>query len=139
MNNCGRIPSWDCVRISISPNLPQYAGRTVLSLAEERGQDPVDTLCDYLADDQGATRVLVTSISEDDIETIVASPTALIGSDGNCVAPYGAAFSRAPQDDGDRSRFATVDMTRMTARASPAPRSIHIDAFCRLVAHRPAP
>jgi N-acyl-D-amino-acid deacylase len=89
LNNWGRIPSWDCVQISISPNLPQYSGRTILSLATERGADPVDTLCDYLADDQGATRVLVTSISEDDIETIVASPMALVGSDGNCVAPYG--------------------------------------------------
>ena len=77
------------MQISISPNLPQYSGRTLLSLATERGHDPVDTLCDYLVDDQGATRVLVTSISEDDIETIVASPMALVGSDGNCVAPYG--------------------------------------------------
>src|SRR5207302_8793754 len=74
LNNWGRIPSWDCVQISISPHLPQYAGRTILSLADERQQHPVDTLCDYLADDQGATRVLVTSISEDDIERIVASP-----------------------------------------------------------------
>ena len=89
LNNWGRIPSWDCVQISISPHLPQYAGRTIATLAKERGQDPIDTLCDYLADDQGATRVLVTSISEDDIERIVASPLALVGSDGNCVAPYG--------------------------------------------------
>jgi len=89
LNNWGRIPSWDCVQISISPNLPQYAGRTIAALASERSADPVDTLCDYLVDDQGATRVLVTSISEDDIEHIVASPMALVGSDGNCVAPYG--------------------------------------------------
>jgi hypothetical protein len=32
--------------------------------------------------------VLVTSISEGDIRNIVASPHALVGSDGNCVAPY---------------------------------------------------
>ena len=89
LNNWGRIPSWDCVRISISPNLPQYAGRTIAQLAAERGHDPIDTLCDYLADDKGATRVLVTSISEDDILDIMASPLALVGSDGNCVAPYG--------------------------------------------------
>jgi N-acyl-D-amino-acid deacylase len=89
LNNWGRIPSWDCVQISISPHLPQFAGRTIAALAAERQADPVDTLCDYLADDQGATRVLVTSISEDDIERIVASSLALIGSDGNCVAPYG--------------------------------------------------
>jgi N-acyl-D-amino-acid deacylase len=89
LNNWGRIPSWDCVQISISPHLPQYAGRTLGAIAAERGADPVDALADYLVEDQGATRVLVTSISEDDIETIVASPTALVGSDGNCVAPYG--------------------------------------------------
>jgi N-acyl-D-amino-acid deacylase len=89
LNNWGRIPSWDCVQISISPHLPQHAGRTIAQLAAERAADPIDTLCDYLVDDQGATRVLVTSISEDDIERIVASRLALVGSDGNCVAPYG--------------------------------------------------
>ena len=96
LNNWGRIPDWDCVQISISPNLPQFAGRTIASLAQERAQDPVDTLCDYLADDKGATRVLVRSISEDDIRDIVRSPLALVGSDGNCVAPYGTVSGGLP-------------------------------------------
>jgi len=96
LNNWGRIPSWDCVQISISPHLPQHAGRTIGSLAAERGADAIDTLCDYLADDQGATRVLVTSIAEDDIRTIIASPFALVGSDGNCVAPYGTVGKGLP-------------------------------------------
>ncbi len=96
LNNWGRIPSWDCVQISISPNLPHYAGRTIAEIAAERNADPVDTLCDYLADDKGATRVLVTSISEDDIRTIIASPLALVGSDGNCVAPYGTVSKGMP-------------------------------------------
>jgi N-acyl-D-amino-acid deacylase len=89
LNNWGRIPSWDCVQISISPHLPQHAGRTIAALAAERSADPIDALCDYLIDDKGATRVLVTAISEEDIRTLVASPLALVGSDGNCVAPYG--------------------------------------------------
>ena len=96
LNNWGRIPSWECVQISISPHLPQHAGRTIAALAAGHGADPVDTLCDYLADDRGATRVLVTSISEDDIRTIVASPLALVGSDGNCVAPYGTVGKGMP-------------------------------------------
>jgi N-acyl-D-amino-acid deacylase len=97
LNNWGRIPSWDCVQISISPHLPQqYAGRTIGALAAQRGADPIDTLCDYLIEDQGATRVLVTSISEDDIRAIVASPLALVGSDGNCVAPYGTVGKGMP-------------------------------------------
>src|SRR5262249_57981808 len=85
LNNWGRIPSWDCVQISISPHLPQFAGRTIGALAAERNEDPIDTVADYLVEDRGATRVLVTSISEDDIRDIVRSPTALVGSDGNCV------------------------------------------------------
>jgi N-acyl-D-amino-acid deacylase len=96
LNNWGRIPSWDCVRISISPNMPQYAGRTIGDLATERGEDPVDTLCAYLTEDKGATRVLVTSISEGDITEIVRSPTALVGSDGNCVATYGTVRQGMP-------------------------------------------
>ena len=96
LNNWGRIPSWDCVQISISPNLPQYAGRTIGALAAERGQDPIDTVGDYLIDDKGATRVLVTSISEDDIRAIVRSPLALVGSDGNCVATYGTVSQGMP-------------------------------------------
>ena len=96
LNNWGRIPSWDCVQISISPNLPHYAGRTIGALAAQRGADPIDTVADYLIDDKAATRVLVTSISEDDIRAIVSSPTALVGSDGNCVATYGIASQGMP-------------------------------------------
>ena len=40
LNNWGRIPSWDCVQISISPNLPQHAGKTIAALATERGHRP---------------------------------------------------------------------------------------------------
>ena len=94
LNNWGRIPAWDCVRISISPHLPQHAGRTIAELAAER--DPIDTICDYLAADQGATRVLVTSISEEDIAAIVRAPAALVGSDGNCVATTGIVSQGLP-------------------------------------------
>jgi N-acyl-D-amino-acid deacylase len=96
LNNWGRIPSWDCVQISISPNLPQFAGRTIGALAAERAQDPIDTVANYLIDDKGATRVLVTSISEDDIDDIIRSPLALVGSDGNCVATYGTVSQGLP-------------------------------------------
>ncbi len=96
LNNWGRIPSWDCVQISISPHLPQHAGETVAAIAAARGRDPIDLVCDYLIEDQGATRVLITSIAEDDIREIVRSPSALVGSDGNCVADYGVVAQGMP-------------------------------------------
>src|SRR5271166_6056533 len=96
LNNWGRIASWDCVQISISPHLPHHAGRTIGELAAERGQDPIDAIADHLLADRGSTRVLVTSISEDDIRDIVRSPVALVGSDGNCVATYGTVSQGLP-------------------------------------------
>jgi N-acyl-D-amino-acid deacylase len=96
LNNWGRIPSWECVQISISPNLPQHAGETLGGLAAARGADPIDVVCDYLIADKGATRVLITSIGEDDIREIVRSPLALVGSDGNCVADYGIVSQGMP-------------------------------------------
>ncbi|MBN9409306.1 MAG: D-aminoacylase [Burkholderiales bacterium] len=96
LNNWGRIPSWDCVRVSISPHLPQYATRTIADIASEWDLDPLDAACEYLLRDQGATRVLVTSISEDDIDTLVRTPWTLVGSDGNCVAHHGVTGQGMP-------------------------------------------
>jgi len=96
LNNWGRIPSWEAVQISISPQLPDTAGRTVAALASTRGCDPIDQICEHLIADRGATRVLITSICEDDIRTIVGSPIALVGSDGNCVATYGTVSQGMP-------------------------------------------
>ena len=95
-NNWGRIPDWDCVRISISPHLPHYASRTIADLARERGADPIDVVCDYLIEDRCATRVLVSSIAEDDVRDMIRSPLALVGSDGNCVADYGITSQGLP-------------------------------------------
>jgi len=89
LNNFGRIPSWDAVRVSISPNQSQYAGRTLGDIAAERGIDPDDAVFDYVIADKAATRVVVTSIAEDDVRTILKCPFVLVGSDGNAVAPYG--------------------------------------------------
>jgi N-acyl-D-amino-acid deacylase len=96
LNNWGRIPSWDAVQISVSPRLPETAGQTLAALAAARGHDSIDQICDHLIADNGATRVLITSISEDDVRTIIRSPTALVGSDGNCVATYGIVSQGMP-------------------------------------------
>jgi N-acyl-D-aspartate/D-glutamate deacylase len=96
LNNWGRIPSWECVQISVSLRLPQHAGETVAALAAARGLDSIDLLCDYLIEDNGATRVLITSIAEEDVREIVRSPSALVGSDGNCVADYGVVGQGMP-------------------------------------------
>src|SRR5829696_5142215 len=85
--NFGRLQSWADIRIANSPTAE--AGRTIDELARERGQDPLDVACDVIIPDRGATRILVRSMSEDDVKTILADPLVMVGSDGPCVAPYG--------------------------------------------------
>ena len=89
LTNFGRIPDWDAIRISVSPHRQHFAGRTIADIAREEGAEAIDCVCDYLIADRCATRVLVTSIGEEDVRTLIRSPEVCVGSDGNCVAPYG--------------------------------------------------
>ena len=96
LNNWGKIESWDAVRISISPHLPHCAGQTIAQLAQQTSTTDIDALCDFLIKDQGATRVLITSISEEDVKNLIRSDQTMVGSDGNCVADYGVVSQGLP-------------------------------------------
>jgi N-acyl-D-amino-acid deacylase len=89
LNNFGRIPSWDVVRIAVAPHLPDEAGRTLDAIARRRGVDPFDAVCDFLIADHGETRVLITSMSEQDVREITGTPWMLVGSDANALATTG--------------------------------------------------
>jgi N-acyl-D-amino-acid deacylase len=89
LNNFGRIKSWDAVRIAISPDLPRYAGKTIVEIAREQNKDPFDAALDYIVADRGQTRVVVESIAEDDVRDFIRAPEVMVGSDGNSVAPSG--------------------------------------------------
>ena len=89
LNNFGRIKSWDAVRVSISPDLKQYAGKTMAEIARAQNKDPFDAALDYIVADRGQTRVVVDSIAEDDVREFIRAPDVMVGSDGNSVAPTG--------------------------------------------------
>jgi N-acyl-D-aspartate/D-glutamate deacylase len=96
LNNFGRIPSWQVVRIAISPYQPEYAGRTIDEIAKSRAADPLDTVCQYLIADRGHTRIVVDSMAEDDVQTIMRRTDVLVGSDGTSLAPYGITSQGKP-------------------------------------------
>jgi len=72
LRNFGRLESWADIRIANSPTA--QAGKTIDELERERGQDPLDVACDVIIADRGATRILVRSMSEEDVQRIVADP-----------------------------------------------------------------
>ena len=65
---------------------------------EERslGVDGLDAVCRVLADDGGATRVILESMAEDDVRTILGTPWVHVGSDGVALAPYGPTAGGKP-------------------------------------------
>ena len=69
--------------------MPELAGQTVGQVAQARGIDQLDAACDILLADKGHTRIVVTSMAEEDVQEILRSPMVLVGSDGNSLAPYG--------------------------------------------------
>jgi N-acyl-D-aspartate/D-glutamate deacylase len=96
LTNFGRIPSWDAVRVAISPQHPENAGRTFGHLARSRDVDPLDAVCDYIVADRGETRILIASMSENDVDEISRAPWVLVGSDGNSLATSGVTSQGKP-------------------------------------------
>jgi N-acyl-D-aspartate/D-glutamate deacylase len=96
LTNFGRIPSWDVVRVAISPHLPANAGRSLGDIARARRLDPIDAVCDYVLADRGETRILITSMSERDVDEITRTPWVLVGSDANALATTGVTGQGKP-------------------------------------------
>ena len=89
LTNFGRIPSWDVVRVAISPQMPENAGRTLGDIARSRSVDPIDAVADYVVADRGETRILITSMTDADVREITRAPWVTVGSDGNALAVTG--------------------------------------------------
>jgi N-acyl-D-aspartate/D-glutamate deacylase len=96
LTNFGRIPSWDVVRVAVSPHLPDQAGRTLGDIARSRAVDPFDAVCDFLVTDRGETRILITSMDEPDVREITRAPWVLAGSDANALAVSGVTGQGKP-------------------------------------------
>jgi N-acyl-D-aspartate/D-glutamate deacylase len=96
LTNFGRIPSWDVVRVAISPHLPENAGRTLGDIARGRGVDPLDAVADYLVTDRGETRILITSMTDADVHEITRTPWVTVGSDANSLAVTGITSQGKP-------------------------------------------
>lgn len=64
-------------------------GKTVWQIAEMWNQDPVETTLDLLLTNQGIVQVVIFSMSEDDVKTVMRVPWVFVGSDASARAPTG--------------------------------------------------
>ena len=59
-----------------------FIGHNIHQIGDLRGQDPMDTAFDLLIEESCAVGMVAFSMSEEDIRTVMAHPTTMIGTDG---------------------------------------------------------
>lgn len=79
-----------------NPDLRHYTGRTLASIAEERGTDPVETAIDLILEDEGRIGTVYFLMSEENVKRQIALPWMTFGSDSGSMAAEGAALERNP-------------------------------------------
>ncbi len=73
---------WDTIVLASSPRHPEWEGHSLTALAADFGVEPVEAARGVVdAEGYGAV-VVLHSMSEDDVRTVMAHPTTMIGSDG---------------------------------------------------------
>lgn len=80
---------WDSIRISFSEKHPDYEGKTLLKIAELRNTNPFDAAFDLIIEDYGTTGMIIFSMNEGDVETVIGNSVSMIGTDASSRAPYG--------------------------------------------------
>ena len=67
----------------------EFEGLSIEDISHKRGLSPLETALTVFEEENGRLGMIVFSMNEDDIETIMAYPDGMIGSDGGSVSPTG--------------------------------------------------
>ena len=79
-----------------TPELQRYVGRTVASIAAERGTSPEETIMDLVVEDASRCSAVYFSQSEDVVRRVAGLPWVSIGSDEGSYAPEGVFLNARP-------------------------------------------
>jgi N-acyl-D-aspartate/D-glutamate deacylase len=80
---------WQRITVLHAPNSPGAVGKTLATLASERGQEGFDTYFDLIVENGAEADAIWDYIDEANIRLLLQHPAAMICSDGLALAPYG--------------------------------------------------
>jgi N-acyl-D-amino-acid deacylase len=92
--NRGGQRDWSGVQISVCPNCSETLGRNIAEIAEERGQDPLETVFDLIVVSDGLASAVWFTQSEENVRTLMRHPMVVVGSDGSSLKPDGVLGQR---------------------------------------------
>jgi N-acyl-D-amino-acid deacylase len=80
---------WQRITLLHAPNSPQAIGKTIATIADDRGQDPFEVYFDLIVENGSQAEAIFDYIDESNIRLLLQHPAAMICSDGEALAPYG--------------------------------------------------
>ena len=90
-NEWQEISGAEAILVSVvqNPKLLPLQGKTIAEIAKLWGKDPIDTIFDFLIEDQAFTNVAVFAMSEPDIALALTQPWTSVDNDSQGTAPDG--------------------------------------------------
>jgi N-acyl-D-amino-acid deacylase len=73
---------WADIVVAGAPRHPQYEGGSIAELAEAEHVDPIELVAELLLAEDAQVIVIANMMAEEDVRRVLASPLAMIGSDG---------------------------------------------------------
>jgi N-acyl-D-amino-acid deacylase len=87
--NSAADSGWHSIMIVGCKSDRSLQGKTVWQIAELWGNEPVEAACDLLIANEGAVQVVIFSMTEEDVKTVMGVPWVAVGSDSGARAPTG--------------------------------------------------
>lgn len=80
---------WQRITLLHAPKNQELIGKTIQTIANERGEEPFDTYFDLIIENGHAAEAIFDYIDETNIRILLQHPAVMICSDGQVLAPYG--------------------------------------------------
>jgi len=80
---------WQRITLLHAPHSPEAVGKTIQTIASERGCEPFEAYFDLIVENGHAAEAIFDYIDEANIRILLKHPAVMICSDGQVLAPYG--------------------------------------------------
>ncbi|MDP3178768.1 MAG: D-aminoacylase [Spirochaetaceae bacterium] len=80
---------WESIVIAFCGSDPSLEGKSVSEIAQAAGEDPFDAAARLLVDNEGSVQVVMFSMCEEDVATVMRKAFVCVGSDSTARAPSG--------------------------------------------------
>lgn len=91
-----RVDGWDNIMIAYCKGHREYEGKTIAEITEQKRTDPFGFVFDLLIQEKASVAIVIFTMCEKDMRTVLKHPTSMIGSDSSSTAPYGVLAEGKP-------------------------------------------